>query len=796
MKKNISINISGIIFHIEEDGFETLKNYLNAITKYFSSYDDSIEIIADIEGRIAEIFLSKLNDEKQVITMEDVDSLKVTMGSVSDFQAAEETADESYAEEARETKREKREYAAHAPKKLYRDEKRKLIAGVASGIAHYFSVDPLWVRLIFLLAFFDVFNLFTITGIVLITYVVMWIIVPISDSLEEDERVKHFFRNPEDNVIGGVSSGLAAYFSIDAAIVRVAFVLTTFMGGVGLITYLILWIITPEAKSLTERMQMEGEPITLENIERKIRDRFNIHEGEEEGTIAKILLFPFRLIKSILSNVNADMRPLARFLFNVLTTIVGAALALASASATFSLLIILGIFFGVISEWPQIEMNEVPLHLVRNTIPPITVAFTFIVAWIPIIFMGILGVSLIAKQMITRPVLNWSLLGIWIIGIIGAGTTVPLFVTNFQADGTHKKNVIYEMPKDQPMKIRVNPTPSHGYNEVTLTIRGHEKEHAELLQRLSAKGSSRQKAIENAHLIRYQVDHAQEDELVFDASYSLDENAPFRDQRLRMNLYLPYGKEFVMSEELVWIIRNTLYKNGYTEADLGNNRWVYEEDGLKCLTCESESKIKIYHEENGMVKKSFDLDESIDRLHVEGPYTVIIKPSERNYAYLYGEEWEVDKTDFEVREGKLRLHSKHRAFDAKKVQVVLHMKELDDLKARGNAELRFVGWDQNSLSLELRDATNCELEGNINDLAIVVRDRARIIVNGKGDELNVEARDAGVVRAYGFQANEVNVEARDGSMVKVNAKNYSSIKERDGARVSVKGNAKVKEKDD
>ena len=90
MKKNISINISGIIFHIEEDGYESLKKYLDSINRYFSTFEDSSEILADIESRIAEIFLSKLNEEKQVITAEDVSALIATMGSVSDFRAVEE----------------------------------------------------------------------------------------------------------------------------------------------------------------------------------------------------------------------------------------------------------------------------------------------------------------------------------------------------------------------------------------------------------------------------------------------------------------------------------------------------------------------------------------------------------------------------------------------------------------------------------------------------------------------------------------------------------------------------------
>src|SRR5688500_1161194 len=141
MKKNISINISGIIFHIEEDGYETLKKYLDSINRYFSTFEDSSEIMADIESRIAEIFLSKLNEGKQVITAEDVNALIATMGSDSDFKAAEEqpplgstyqnTGSPSYSEPSS-------GFTASAtyapPKVLRRDQRRKILGGVCAGI--------------------------------------------------------------------------------------------------------------------------------------------------------------------------------------------------------------------------------------------------------------------------------------------------------------------------------------------------------------------------------------------------------------------------------------------------------------------------------------------------------------------------------------------------------------------------------------------------------------------------------------------------------------------------------------
>src|SRR6267154_303315 len=133
MKKTLSINISGIIFHIEEDGYETLRKYLDSINKYFGSFEDSSEILADIESRIAEIFLSKLNDGKQIITAEDVQSLTATMGSVNDFRAAEEQEAETPKQEKKEEpEKETHSYKSNHAKRLVRDQRRKILGGVCA----------------------------------------------------------------------------------------------------------------------------------------------------------------------------------------------------------------------------------------------------------------------------------------------------------------------------------------------------------------------------------------------------------------------------------------------------------------------------------------------------------------------------------------------------------------------------------------------------------------------------------------------------------------------------------------
>ena len=151
----------------------------------------------------------------------------------------------------------------------------------------YFNVDPVWIRLLFALTAFAY-------GITVLMYIVMWIVVPGSTDLEEPEVGKKMFRDPEHKVIGGVSGGIAAFFGIDLVAVRLLFIVFTVFFGVGFLVYIVLWIALPEATSLTDRMEMQGEPVTLSNIESNIKKNLNVDPNKEESTATKILLLPFR----------------------------------------------------------------------------------------------------------------------------------------------------------------------------------------------------------------------------------------------------------------------------------------------------------------------------------------------------------------------------------------------------------------------------------------------------------------------------------------------------------------------
>jgi len=276
MKKTFTISLGHSVFNVEEDAYDVLKIYLDSIKNYFQKMENDSEIISDFELRIAENFSSKLSSGKQYINLTDVKEVIQIMGSLDDFQ-------EIYDDQTEDVKEEKKEN-----NKLYRDSSNRIIAGVCSGIAEYFKIDPIIVRILFFIA----------VPLNLIVYIIFWIGIPTKD-FDPDLR-KILYRDKENGVIGGVAKGLSNYLKIDANIIRVVFVVSLFFGGAGLLFYLLLWFFTKEAKTIGEKMNMSGFNVNLSNIEDFIKKKTK-SLNSPENTLTKIFLFPFRLLAPLIN---------------------------------------------------------------------------------------------------------------------------------------------------------------------------------------------------------------------------------------------------------------------------------------------------------------------------------------------------------------------------------------------------------------------------------------------------------------------------------------------------------------
>ncbi|GAA4276246.1 PspC domain-containing protein [Aquimarina mytili] len=163
MNKTVNINLAGIFFHIDEDAYLKLQRYLEAIKRSFTDSQGRDEIIADIEARIAELFSEKIKDERQVIGNEEVDQVIAVMGQPEDYRLDEEIfEDEPKAGQDK----------AKASRHLYRDTTNSYVGGVSSGIGHYLGIDPIWIRLAWIL--FTIFS----SGAFILIYIAFWIFVP------------------------------------------------------------------------------------------------------------------------------------------------------------------------------------------------------------------------------------------------------------------------------------------------------------------------------------------------------------------------------------------------------------------------------------------------------------------------------------------------------------------------------------------------------------------------------------------------------------------------------------------
>lgn len=287
MKKIININLSSRLIPIEDTAYELLKNYLDSLNRHFGREEGGEEIVGDIENRIAEVFQDKLKKGAHCITDDDVNEMIRVMGRPE--QLEEETATRPSEKTASFGAREQMPPPSGA-KRLTRDENDQVVGGVCSGIASYFGIDPVIVRIL-------AFLLILAWGTGLIIYLILWLVLPSSRAQKNPVR-KRLYRNPDNKVLGGVCSGIASYANIDPVIPRIIFVLPLlaiiftsifrswhwfwfpgffFPLSVGTLPtlcllYIVLWISVPKAKTVTEKLEMRGEKVDLQNITNAMRD--------------------------------------------------------------------------------------------------------------------------------------------------------------------------------------------------------------------------------------------------------------------------------------------------------------------------------------------------------------------------------------------------------------------------------------------------------------------------------------------------------------------------------------------
>jgi phage shock protein PspC (stress-responsive transcriptional regulator) len=518
MNKTVNINLGGMFFHIDEDAYQKLTRYFDAIKRSLSNSSGQDEIIKDIEMRISELLNEKQKSDKHVVGLKDVDEMIAVMGQPEDYIIEEDN--QPHQSFSGNTNRKS--------KKLYRDKDKGMIGGVAAGLGHYFGIDVVWIRLILIL--------------------LVW------------------------------------------------------GAGTGIFAYIILWIVVPEAITTAEKLEMTGEPVTISNIEKKVREEFeNVSDKIKNADYDKY----GNQIKSSAEKIGSSFGDFILSVFKVFAKFLGVILIMIGLTTLISLLI--GIFTLGSATFIDLPWNDF-IEAGNFTDYPIWSfgLLMFFAVGIPFLFLTILGFKLLAPNMKSiGNIAKYTLLALWIIAVALAISVGIKQASAFAIDGrvVHKENIAiqptdtllikfvhndyYAKNVDDRNNFRITKDSANTdviySNEVRLEIKKTDEKLPYIKIEKEAKGKSLSEAKQRAEQIRYNYQIIG-NQIILD-NYLLSElKNKFRDQEIEITLYLPEGSLFKADAS---VQNYDSSNNDFFNLNYSSDKYLYKlmDNKVKCLDC-------------------------------------------------------------------------------------------------------------------------------------------------------------------------------------------------------------------
>lgn len=524
MKKTFTINISGSVFHIDEDAYEKLQKYLYMLNRHFGVAMEGQEILQDIEARIAELFLEKTGNKVEVITDAMVDEVIVRMGKPEDFMEPAEEEEKA----AKET----------APQEGEQKIRRRL------------------------------------------------------------------YRDGDNRILGGVCSGMGAYFNIDPVILRIIFVLVLFMGGASVLIYIILWIVVPKAKTTAQRLEMRGKEATVSNIEKSIKEEVN-EVGESYN---KFMNAKNEKGVSRMDSFGDVVGSVLRVAVRVLVLLFGAALIIGGIAGLIGFVTSMAVGHSFLhgGPWSFGWNSDVDMAtLINNFVSPeaytVSMIAISLLIGIPILLILFIGTKLLFRYKTNNKLIGLGTFGLWLVALIVLIVVSVNQVGNFgkQTSQTISQKVECTNCKTLYLETSEDLYESLIDNEITLDrmkiavvngkekILGHPRFTVEksssgeylLLIKKRARGRSTEDAQKNVEQIEYNFSQ-KDSTLKFDPYYFLKDDAKWREQEVWMTLKVPEGKAVYLDAKMAGIIHDIENTENMWDGDMVGKTWIMTPDGL------------------------------------------------------------------------------------------------------------------------------------------------------------------------------------------------------------------------
>lgn len=630
MFKTYNINLAGQIFHINEDAFDLLSNYLQSLKKIYQNEEGGDEIIRDIEARISEIILiENKSDAKKVIDLQLVQNIIQTLGS------PEQHTDISQEEPVFETKS---TFEGAVSKKMFRDADNQIIAGVCSGLSQYLGInDSIWLRLLFLVSVFAGF-------------------------------------------------------------------------GTGAIAYIVLWILLPEAKTASEKLQMRGEPINLENIEKMVKEGIqNVNNTIETKNLSGVAKGFGDFIKNIFKVLFKLVKAFVLFILIVVVVCIVFSLFIAG----FSTIAVAPALAGFIFE--------------STLLSYITIGALLVLFVVTALFLILLPFQIFSseKKPLKKPVgvtiaVLW--IGAFLIAALGSidgvrqfSTVQKISVEDDIQNMTFGDTIIIESSgKDFPnssfgvhldkWKI-VQDGVYNGFVELNIAQSPDSSFH--IFKTLSARGANMTIANNNVRNIDYQYKQSG-DTLIFNSFVDDNqENPKFRAQKVEITLYIPEGKTIIFRDIEDIIEKKPRIKN---EEDIfypfDNSTWKLEEGYLVSIS----NGITSENTTSGWTDitpssdfKNIEMNGFLDAEIIYGAeYKVLVNRPNDVKINSMGHELSINMADKVVNAKSLKPDLKIR----------IYAPYLSNISLNGLTQTLIAGFNQESLKVDVDGSSKLKFDNN------------------------------------------------------------------------------------
>ncbi|WP_430467798.1 PspC domain-containing protein [Winogradskyella ouciana] len=558
MNKTVNINLAGIFFHIDEDAYLKLQRYLEAIKRSFTDSQGRSEIISDIEARIAELFSERIENDKQVVGIKLVDEVIAIMGQPEDYLVDDEIFEDE--------PRAKQSYDRRPTKKLFRDTDNSYIGGVAAGLGHYFAIDSMWMRLIWLLLAIGS------GGTFIFIYLIFWALVPEAKTTAEKLTMTGDpvnISNIEKKIKDGIDSVAETVKNAN---------------------------LKEKGNTILEELDNVTESIsdTVKNVDyKKQGNRIKSSSQTFFDTIGNILMFFLKVI--------------AKFI-GVILIIVGISTLIALIVALFSIGITDAVHFPGMDFIDVANAANIPIWLVSMLL--------FFAIGIPFFFIFYLGLKILVNNLKSiGNVAKFTLLGLWLMSIIGlviigikqasehafdakvttktelnikAGDTINLSMTGLDNYNSYyyDHSSGFKIIEDDNGRNLVS-------SDVRFIVRSTADSVASIIVEKEATGSNYNTAKKRAENINYNY-ALSGNELKLDAYLTTDVNNKFSEQEVRLILYIPEGTILYTDKNVRRYQRYSIgYNNNILRDAKSGKYFKVIKDDVECLNCEEDDVIEI-----------------------------------------------------------------------------------------------------------------------------------------------------------------------------------------------------------